>query len=623
MLRGILYRRIIAIALGAALLVALGLGLFMQLYFRASAAEELGRSFDDIQNRITLMNRMIAPPEAAMLARGRRALAELAGRGPATETLLAASSEALAAEAARLGVDELYVIDGKDLVAATSLPSDLGLDLSGYSADFTAFLDRLRGSGRIEDQGISISSRTGRVNTYQYLGLRGSSLILEVSCRFDAAFAAAYGGISFEDFVAYDFGPYMDSDPSGEVSSVDVLSVNGKGAWSLIRQGSRRDLDPAVVDKALAGGEALRVEGLRSFHYRPLVMATGRGFSDRIVAEICVDFTSRLRFGLLTLFIALTCCALAGLVSLFATKSFFDTSIVARVEGLVEAMGRVASGERGVSFESDSGDELSQIGKGIHSMLDEVRAAEEELRNARAAEAIGLMAGGLAHDINNLLAGAVGAATLIRSRLDEEGQVSAAELHASLDLIEKTGKRGESLVRDLLALARSDRPAPSRVDLAALAVEAAELIRGSSPSSVSVELDLPAEEPLVLASADDLRRVLLNLCRNGVQAMTDMRPPEQKKGGLLGIRISRGRGGSAWVVAIRDDGVGIPPDLLPRLFTPFLTTKNRKAGSGLGLAASKALVEAQGGRLEVESEPGRGSTFSLVFAALQEAAPSS
>lgn len=619
MLRANLYRRVIAIALGASMFVALGVGIFGEIYFKRTLEAERERCFTDLGNRIIFMNRMLELPEERMLAMGRTALADIAARWGGGSGFAALSPDAIAVDARRLGVDEIYVINGSNVVVASSFKPDLGLNLAGFNSRFTSFLDSLRGKGKFVGQRISVSTQTGVLNTYQYYSPPGSEYIFEVSCRLDTAFAGAYNGLGYGEFIRLNFSPYLEKGKAGAAVAFDVINYSGQGSWSLIRPGTKRSIDPSIVREAFRDGESLRRAGEKGFYYRPVSTdQAGSGFADRTVAEIEIDTSPLTEFILLTLFTALASCALAGILALFAVRRFFDRSFVRRIESLQAAMEKVAAGERGVSFDSEGQDELASIGKSIESMLQEVGAAEEKLRNAKMAEAVGIMAGGLAHDINNILAGAVGTASLIRNRLDDEGQIPTEELRSSLQLIERTGERGEILVRDLLALARVDRPAPVLVDLSALVQDTVGLLRASTPASVSLEFEGPKGTALVLGSAEDLRRAILNLCRNGIQAMTDMRSPEEKRGGRLSLSIEKSRG--VWILAVCDTGVGISPEILPRLFTPFFSTKSHRGGSGLGLAASKAIVEAHGGRIEVDSKEGLGSTFKLILPSAAEEA---
>lgn len=618
MLRGSLYRRVIGISLGAAVLAALGVGFFGEAYFRSNLEKERDRGFAEVESRVELLDLMLGKAENAMLGQGRIALETLAKDYGDPRGLERLGQADLGLLARKLGVEDLYLIDSGNKVAATSLYIDQGLDLGQYGPSFTAFLDKVRGSGQVFDERLTVSGQTGAIKAYQYYSPKGSSWILETSSGLDAWFPRFVGGMAYRDFISILFKPFMEGSEGKPLISFDIVRWSRSGSWSLVRPGTRRYIDESWVRKALAKGEYHERRGKREFHYRILSWkGQNPGFADTRIAELVVDLSLLDRFTRSILIAGVLACLAAALFAFIAARSFFDRSFVTRIEDLQSAIKRVAAGEEGVSFGSGGEDELSFIGKSIADMIEEVRRTEEELRNARAAEAVGVMAGGLAHDISNLLAGAVGAASILRNRLEEEGSVPAEELSSSLGLIEHTGERGEVLVRDLLALARVDRPPPYPVDLCALAGEVVDFMRVSAPASVRIDLELPQTGAEALGSAEDLERILMNLCRNGIQAMTDMRPPEVKRGGVLTISISprdgEGMDPPSWAIAVKDQGVGMGPEVRARLFTPFFSTKSRRGGSGLGLAASRAIAEAHGGHIEVDSVPGAGTTFALVL----------
>ena len=632
MLRTTLYRRVILIALSAAAVVAIGIGFFAASFYRSSIEEEKNSAFEDIQSRLDLAMTMLEAPEARMLRSGREALLGLArGYGDCSE-LATWSQERLKATATELGVDDIYVIDRRHIIVATSFTVDLGLDFSKFDKVFVAFLDEVRGKGRVYDQSFSIATRTGDFKTFQYLSPVGSDFTIEASSNIEHGFADAHSGLAYSGFMDLLFRPFFNRREGRTIRKLDVVFQDGGSYWSLVRPGEKRNLDPSLIEKAAREGESVGRSGNLAYCYRPADYGNqGGNYISPVLAEVVIDYSSLQSFGLLSFFISLAACAAAGILSLAAARSFFDRSIVARVESLQAAMDKVAGGERGVSFDIGGDDELSSIGKAIETMLAEVRSTEESLRNARTAEALGLMAGGLAHDINNLLTGAVGAASLLRNRLEEEGSVPPDEIRSSLKLIESTGEKGEILVRDLLALARTDKTARKPVDLRALASETTDFLKASAPPTVKVELELPEGPAVVMGAAEDLRRVLINLCRNGIQAMTDMCPPEVRRGGRLGIRLARLEQGPEaskpaaspgwWTISISDDGVGIPPEVQQKLFTPFFTTKPRRGGSGLGLSASKAIMEAHGGRIEIAPGKDKGTVFTMILPALPPDAP--
>lgn len=618
MLRTSLYRRVILIALGSSVLVAAGLCFFGESYFRTMLRTSIEESFEDISRHTEFMSRVLEVPEAEMFRRGSSALMSLNARYGDGAALARLDPASLARLAASLDVNDIYVIDGDGKVAASSLPGDIGLDLTSFNKRFTAFLEGMRGSGKVENQALSVSTREGAIATYQYFSPPGSRLIFEVSIDLADSFPRSYPGMNYAEFIELGFGSFKNLKPNNPIVSIDIIHYSAQCSWSLLWPGTRKEIDKSIVLAAFRDGEKLISKGNLEYHYRPVDTGeeNGRGLANRKVCEIVVDRSPLIRFLILTVAMAILACAIVGLLSLILTRRFFDRAFLVRVESLQAAMTKVAEGEREFEFESEGNDELAIIGKGIEAMLRDVRTTEESLRNAKLTEAMGIMAGGLAHDINNLLAGAVGAASLLKSRLDEEGSVPPEELRTSLELIENTGKKGEILVRDLLALARLDRPRNSVVDLAAIVREMAELIRASVPSQVRLETRLPSGEALALGSAEDIERILINLCKNGIQAMTTMLPPERDKGGRLTIALAHAEKGF-WSIEVRDEGLGMSPEIQARLFTPFFTTKSRRGGSGLGLAASKAMAESMGGRMEVSSEEGKGSVFTLFLPATQ------
>lgn len=621
MFRRALYRRVLAISLGASVLVAVGVGLYGGSLFRKNLENDRRRIFEDLEGRIQLADRLLDVVERDLRREGRAALESLAERHDGGRGLLVLDQAALAAEAEAVGVDDIYLIGADNVVTATSRRSDFGLDLAALDDNLAAFLGGLRGSGRIVAQRLTVAALNGAVQIYQYYSPVGADHILEVSSDVDEAFAARYDGFGYREFTNLLYSSYLS--PKGSVREFDVYVYGQPGSWSIIRPGVKRELPRATMERAFERGETSGYRNGRLFWYKAIRLEhRGAGFADRMVAEIELDLSAMRHFALATLAIACAACGLAAALSILAARTIFDRVFVERIEGLVAAIDRVAAGERNVRFELAGGDEIASIAACVDRMIRELAAAEAAARDARAAETLGIMAGGLAHDINNLLAGAVGAASLLKLRLESDGEVAPEVLRSGLELIERTGASGETLVRDLLSLASRRRPSPRPLDLADLAAETVELVRAGCPTSIRVDLELPEGRAPVLGDAEELRRILLNLCKNGIQAMTDMRSAEEAHGGLLLVSLAvRGpEDASLWALSVSDEGVGITLDQLPHLFTPFFSTKSSRVGSGLGLAASKAIAESHGGRIEVESTAGKGSRFCLLLPAAPDLA---
>jgi CheY-like chemotaxis protein len=232
-------------------------------------------------------------------------------------------------------------------------------------------------------------------------------------------------------------------------------------------------------------------------------------------------------------------------------------------------------------------------------------------------EAIGSLAGGVAHDLNNLLASVVGYPDLVLRDLPPDSPVREPIL-----TMKASGQKCAAIVNDLLNLARSGLPNPVLVDLNDVA---AEFMSGPEMRSlsehhpgVSVDCDLEPELPPVSGSPVHLSKVLLNLVLNGAEAMPD--------GGLVRIWTHRKRvdrairatttiePGDYVVLSVSDEGVGIPSDDVPRIFEPFYTRKEQgRSGTGLGMAIVWNTVKEHLGHIEVQSREGQGTSFTLYF----------
>lgn len=223
--------------------------------------------------------------------------------------------------------------------------------------------------------------------------------------------------------------------------------------------------------------------------------------------------------------------------------------------------------------------------------------AEQLLREAQKMEAIGALAGGIAHDFNNLLQAFSALLFSLKSKLAD------APVGQELQTLEGLVQRGASLTRQLLLFARREISRCEALDLNELVRAREELLRRLLPANINVILRLSPQPVVVEADPSQLNQVLLNLVVNARDAM-----PE---GGTLELRVER-RGDEA-LLAVSDTGCGIPEGVLPRIFEPFFSTKGPEKGTGLGLAVVHGIVTQHGGRVEVASTVGRGSTFTVVL----------
>jgi signal transduction histidine kinase/CheY-like chemotaxis protein len=222
-----------------------------------------------------------------------------------------------------------------------------------------------------------------------------------------------------------------------------------------------------------------------------------------------------------------------------------------------------------------------------------------QLQQAQKMESLGNLAGGVAHDMNNVLGAILGIASFLQE-MRPEGE----HLGKAADTIVKAANRGAELVRNLLRFARQEPIRRNNLDLNSLVGDVAQLLERTTLAKINLALDLaPALRP-VSGDPSSLTHSLMNICVNSVDAMPN--------GGTLTMRTRNVDDG--WVeIAITDTGCGMPPEVLQKALDPFFTTKGTGKGTGLGLTMVYSTVKAHGGWMDLQSEPGKGTCVTLRF----------
>jgi signal transduction histidine kinase len=569
----------------------------------------------EAEDRLALFDLALSRVERDSLGNGRRALLELGRRYPDAAMPTPADEAALAAEARDLGVSEIYFIDEAGKIFATSFHPDKGLELFALGEGFASFLRGLYGKGEVADQSLSQSTMTGTINSYQYYSPKGSRYLIEVSTKLGDTIARSFPGLDYEDLVGMAFGSSTDRQrPAPFARIVDLIAVQGISTWSLFQQKSDDFKYAPLVARAMKGQGAAEfgkddMTLVKAIHLARSNAGYGAG---TYYAVFKFDLKPLYRFRLLALASALAACGLAAGISFAAMKRAFDREVAARIERLRADIARAAEGDYGGSFEGYGDDEIGEIGASVSSMVRKMLEEEKRLSSAARMETVGAMASGLAHDFGNVLAGISGTIDCLELRL-AEGEARTDELIEMTAMASMTAKRGGMLVRSLFDLAEPGLAETGPVDLAAVAREAAELSRRAEGESVTIRIETPDAPLVVRGDGQAILRAAFNLCVNGVQAMTVMRPEGERRGGLLIVR-AESRPGEAAIV-VKDEGVGIAPEERGKILAPFYSTKPRGLGTGIGLAIVLSVAESHNGRLEMESEPGRGSTFTLVIPA--------
>ncbi|HEV2969525.1 MAG TPA: HAMP domain-containing sensor histidine kinase, partial [Pirellulales bacterium] len=330
---------------------------------------------------------------------------------------------------------------------------------------------------------------------------------------------------------------------------------------------------------------------------------------------------------------------------------------------LTEKTRRVAAGDLDGPVNLRSHDELAELGESLNQMCSRLAdsqnkireetaariAAIEQLRHTDRLNTVGRLAAGIAHELGTPLNVVAGRAGLILS-----GRLAPDEIGVSAAAIKTEADRMTKIIRQLLDFARAGTPRKATVDLRSVATQTVDLLRGLAEER-KVQLCVAASgEPAVAAvDAEQIQQVLTNLVVNAIQAMPDggeveigigrraASVLEEVHGGLSptspspltgegrgeGVAEKKGtvpfaargsRPGEYYCIKVRDSGVGISPEHRQHLFEPFFTTKGVGEGTGLGLSIAYGIVREHGGWIDVSSEPGKGSCFSVYLPAETE-----
>ncbi len=327
-----------------------------------------------------------------------------------------------------------------------------------------------------------------------------------------------------------------------------------------------------------------------------------------------------------TLFWAVAALAIALLLGTFVART-----LARPVAHLSAAAGALTEGRYDVRVEQSGADELGRLGTAFNHMAREVQRRDEEIRRwngelqrrvqertaelrnaqdqiarARRLAAMGSLGAGVAHGLNNPMTSLLGLIAL--ARRDAAGSPTAELLEAAID----EGRKIVRIVDDLKRLAERERNEGGRTFAMAQPVQAAveAQTRRLAERRIALETDLERDVPLVQGHPAQVQELVIHLIDNALEAMSD--------GGRLEVGLSAVER-DAVKLHVADDGRGIAPEIRERIFDPFFTTKSTP-GAGLGLSLCHGIVEAHHGRIIVESEPGRGARFEVLFPAAARAA---
>jgi signal transduction histidine kinase len=229
---------------------------------------------------------------------------------------------------------------------------------------------------------------------------------------------------------------------------------------------------------------------------------------------------------------------------------------------------------------------------------------EQQLHHSQRLEALGQLAGGVAHEINNALVPVVALTKIVAAKLPQESRE-----RRNLDTVLIGAERSRDLVKQILAFSRKEQEQRQRgsVDVAAVLRDALQLLHATVPTSIRLEEDIAAA-PTMIGDASQLHQVIVNLVTNAAHAIGEAH-------GTISVGLRTDADGEALRLSVADTGCGMDEATKARIFEPFFTTKEVGKGTGLGLAVVHGIIKDHGGRIEVESAPGRGTRFDIILPA--------
>jgi two-component system, NtrC family, sensor kinase len=314
------------------------------------------------------------------------------------------------------------------------------------------------------------------------------------------------------------------------------------------------------------------------------------------------------------------------------------------IKSLKKGTERLTAGNLGYQIDVHGNDEVGDLATSFNTMSLQLRSANEEvvtwaktledrvqqktqelkrandhMLHVEKMASIGKMAAVVAHEINNPLSGILTYAKLLRKWLDRgfTGDDQRQEALDCLDLIAGESRRCGDLVKNLLTFSRTSPMNVEPTDINGIFDRCVRLVQHKLElTGIQLHLELADGTPRVLCDGAQIEQVLLALIMNAIDALP--------RGGNLWLRTAVLEQEQIFTMQVRDDGMGIPPEILPQIFEPFLTTKESGHGVGLGLAISRSIMDRHNGRIEVQSEAAKGTTFTLTLPLRTEtAAPSS
>ena len=384
--------------------------------------------------------------------------------------------------------------------------------------------------------------------------------------------------------------------------STNVMTNNG---YRAIGTRASREVTQRVIQEGSNWiGRAFVVNSWHVNAYEPLRDIDGRIIGMLGLGMLEKKFVDIKRRTLFILF-GIT---LFGMIVALGVANFFAKAIIKPISLLVKASRQISGGDFSAKVNVETRDELGELEMAFNAMALALKERDEELRNQTQRQlmrseklaALGRMAAGIAHEINNPLTGVLMYSHLLLDSLPEGDQN-----WEDADVIVKETTRCRELIRDLLDFSRETIPHKEQVNINEIIIKTISIIEKQVYfENVEIIKELSEGLPEIMIDINQFEQVLINLALNAVESMSD--------GGKLIVRTMALESTSV-IIKVIDTGSGIPEENIDKIFDPFFTTKEVGKGTGLGLAVTYGIIQRHGGQISVESSIGSGTTFTITL----------
>jgi nitrogen-specific signal transduction histidine kinase len=260
----------------------------------------------------------------------------------------------------------------------------------------------------------------------------------------------------------------------------------------------------------------------------------------------------------------------------------------------------------------------------------EIEIKERQLRQSQKMETVGNLAGGLAHDFNNVLGGIIGTISLFKYKIAKNKEITLVDTEKYFNTIEEAANRASDMVQHLLSLTRKQELSFTPIDLNDIIQSIVRICGNTFDKSIEIETEYHKGKAMTKADPTQIEQSLLNLCINASHAMTIMRKDGERYGGTLNISIKKvvvdkyfrrlheeAGDPDYWDISVSDTGVGMEQKLVTKIFDPFFTTKSEGTGTGLGLSMVYNIIKQHRGFIDVYAKEGIGATFHIYLPILK------